>query len=259
MYTYVRQNPWTHFDPEGLDWQNWAGGLKAVGGGFEVAVGVSVAVAAGWTGVGAVVGAAIALHGADTIQSGVRQAATGHEVDSLTSTGLQKAGLSKSAANLTDAGIGVVGSLGAGVATGLTKAAAVGATEEAAGMTTAQILNATDKGSKALSKAAYDAVGGNSGATALQKAAAIDSGKIAGTGGINLPKAVSLAGTGLTAKGDIGSGALAATYQAGAKTITDATAPKPTQVAPSPTSSARATAPPTPAPPPPPPPPKQNS
>jgi hypothetical protein len=121
----VFANPANLFDPTGLDgWTRVWGGARAIGGGFETAAGVGLAVATGWTGVGAVAGGAVGLHGLDQIQAGLRQLFTGCKTDSLTSTGLQAVGLSQSAANLVDAGISVVGSLGAGV--GATASRAVG-------------------------------------------------------------------------------------------------------------------------------------
>jgi len=258
LYTYVQQNPWTKFDPEGLSWENWSGFLKGIGGLLEFAVGGTVAVAgatASTVGVGipvAVVGGAVALHGVDTVQSGFRQFASGQQVDSVTSTVLQKAGLSKNAANLTDTAIGVAGSLVAGVASGLVKAAAVAATEEAAAkMTTVQIIKAVEKGSKALPDAVYDKLGGAS-TTALEKGAMMANGKVAGTGGVNIGKALKLAPTGGTPRMDIGAGVLAAAAQSAAKigTSTNATSrpAAPPTPPPSPTASAKTTAPPPPRP-----------
>ena len=119
-------------DPLGLSaWARFTGGLRMIGGGFETAVGYTLAVASGTaavatsaTVVGAVGfgflaagGATVGAHGVDTFQAGVRQLFTGEHTDSMTSTNLQAAGMSPRAANLTDAGISVVGSLGAGLAT----------------------------------------------------------------------------------------------------------------------------------------------
>jgi hypothetical protein len=101
-------------------WDSFFGVLKTVGGGLEVVAGVGLVaagVATGWTGVGiglAVAGAAVVAHGADTTQAGLRQTVTARQTDTLTSTGLQAAGMSPRAANLTDAGIGIVFTLGAG-------------------------------------------------------------------------------------------------------------------------------------------------
>ncbi|MCX6911145.1 MAG: RHS repeat-associated core domain-containing protein, partial [Verrucomicrobia bacterium] len=231
LYTYVQQNPWTKFDPEGLTWQQvLAGGLKVFGGALEFAVGGSVAIAgatASTIGVGipvAIGGGAIALHGLDTIQSGWRQAVSGKPVDSVTSTILQeKAGLSKNTANAIDTGIGVVGSLGAGVASGLAKVAAIRAAEAAASeMTTVQILKMANEGGKALPNAIYKQLGGKmTTATDLEKAAMMAKGEVTGTAGIHPLKAIQLALTGGTAAADIGGGVIAAATQSAAKVITD--------------------------------------
>ena len=239
LYTYVRQNPWTGFDPDGL-WTmtQTAGLLRATGGLLEAGAGISLGIATSWTGVGAVAGGAIALHGFDTAIAGFREVATGSQVDSLTSQGLQAAGMSKNAANLTDTGIGIAGSLGAGTVTGLSKVAAIAATDEAAaGMTTLQILRGTEKGAKALPDEVFKALGAEA-TTPLAKAAAIESGAVAGTEGLNLVKAVGLAGTGLTPAADIGAGAIGATAQVTASAV----APKPQQP-PTPSTSATETAP----------------
>ncbi|MFA0963523.1 SpvB/TcaC N-terminal domain-containing protein [Roseivirga sp. BDSF3-8] len=147
-YSYVTGNPVRMVDPYGLDgWDRFFGVVKAVGGVIEVGAGGTLAaagVATGWTGVGvagAVGGTAVALHGVDTIQSGLRTAfgEEGEHVDSVTSTVLQSAGMSPRAANLTDAGIGIVGTLGAGAATrapGLVAASRVPAGESLVHVTT---------------------------------------------------------------------------------------------------------------------------
>ena len=141
-YAYA-SNPISFSDPSGLDaWTSTMGGLRAAGGGFEAFVGYSLATAsAGFgigtspTGIGAVAGAAgfvggvaVGAHGVDTFQSGIRQMWTGQHVDSLTSTALQSAGMSPQAANLADAGISIVGSAGAGLATTGFRAATLAST-----------------------------------------------------------------------------------------------------------------------------------
>ena len=121
-------------------------------------------------------------------------------------------------ANLVDAGISVVGSLGAGAGTAAIKVSTSMATDAAAqGMNVGQILNAWDKGSKALNTADYIALGGES-TTALQKAAFIEAGVDAAgsayvlttTAAQNLWTSLKLIGTGLTPSADIAAGVLGA-------------------------------------------------
>jgi hypothetical protein len=106
-------------DPTGLwSWAQTWGVVKAIGGAVEMGVG-AVALSAGWTGVGAVVGGAAVVHGADTFQAGIRQAISGGEVDTLTSQGMQAVGVSRNVANGIDAGVGIVASGGAGIVKGV--------------------------------------------------------------------------------------------------------------------------------------------
>ena len=133
LYAYGNGNPVAYIDPLGLcgiDCGNvltrLGGALQALGGIGEVGVGI-VAVGAGagatGTGVGAAPGiGAIALgslayvHGIDQMQAGLKTLFTGESVDSYTSQGLQNLGMSQTAANLTDAGISIVLTAGAGAA-----------------------------------------------------------------------------------------------------------------------------------------------
>ena len=109
LYTYVRQNPWTKFDPLGLtDEEIWlrstgklnaqglapgtpyrppqglspriAGGLQMVGGGAEAAVGL-LAVS---TGGGAIPGLIAIAHGYDNMQTGLNQMVTGKPQTTMT-------------------------------------------------------------------------------------------------------------------------------------------------------------------------------
>jgi hypothetical protein len=116
--------------------------------------------------------------------------------------------MSRTAANLTDAGISVVGSLGAGAVNAATKVSAVAATPEAAGMSTWQILQTVDAGSKALPTPVFNSLGGAA-SSAIAKAAAIGQGA-QGTQGLHLFQAVGLAGTGLTPLADVGAGIIGA-------------------------------------------------
>jgi RHS repeat-associated protein len=182
-------------DPIGLAWA-WAfGALKAAGGVFEIASGVGFAVATGWSGVGAVGGGLVALHGLDTLVAGLREAVSDKPVDSLTCYGLKKAGFSPRAAVLTDAAISVVGSLGAGTATALIKVLTQARSAEAAGMSLWQVFLAIEKGSTAYPNSVYGALGGAT-TSAVQKAAIIESGAVPGAKGLHLLKAARLAGTG---------------------------------------------------------------
>ena len=209
-YLYTNNNPICRIDPLGLGWWNTVSGLlRVVGGAAETLAGVSLAVASSWTGIGAIAGGTVALHGLDQLVAGCRQLWSGEREDSLTSMAMQAAGLSKDTANIVDAGISIVGSLGAGMFTAASKVAAAAATPEAAGMSTAQVLSAIDKGSKALPTAKYLELGGET-TSALSKAAQMSSGAVKGTDGIHILKAVTLTGTGLTPSADIAAGVIGA-------------------------------------------------
>lgn len=153
FYAYADGNPVNYLDPYGLSaWTRIGGGLRALGGVFEAAAGYGLAVASGTAAVGtsptvvgavgfgalAVGGTAIGAHGVDQVQSGLRQMWTGEHVESLTALNLQAAGMSESGANLTDAGVSIVGSLGAGFGT-----TAIRATQLSATSVSAEVANAS--------------------------------------------------------------------------------------------------------------------
>jgi RHS repeat-associated protein len=132
FYAFADENPISEMDPFGLNgWTSVFGGLRVVGGGLEAAAGITLGAATSWTGIGAIGGGLVALHGADQVQAGLRQLFTGNQANSLTSQGLQAAGMSPTAANLTDAGISVVGSFGAGLGTTAIRAQSVISAETA--------------------------------------------------------------------------------------------------------------------------------
>ena len=123
-YEYVSDTPVTQTDKSGLGfWGHALGGVKAVGGALEVSAGVALVaagVATSEIGVGFLIGAAgvlVTAHGMDTVQAGTQQLLSGEQTDTFTSKGIQAAGVSKTKANLLDAGIGVVGTLGASAVT----------------------------------------------------------------------------------------------------------------------------------------------
>ncbi|TXH37733.1 MAG: insecticidal toxin complex protein [Burkholderiaceae bacterium] len=123
-FQYASGNPIRITDPTGLGgWDRFWGGVKMVGGALETVAGgalVVVGAATSEIGIGipiAAAGVLVTAHGADVTVSGARTMWNGEPVDTLTSQGLQELGMSRGAANLTDAGISVVGSLGSGLVT----------------------------------------------------------------------------------------------------------------------------------------------
>jgi hypothetical protein len=155
FYAYANGNPVSLIDPFGLSpWTRIGGGLRALGGGLEAAAGYSLAVASGTAAVGtsptvlgavgfgalAIAGAAIGAHGVDQFQAGIRQMWTGEHVESLTALNLQAAGMSENTANLTDAGISVVGSLGAGFGTTAIRVSQLSATSISSEVANASLL-----------------------------------------------------------------------------------------------------------------------
>jgi hypothetical protein len=179
LYQYGNGNPLIYFDPSGLSslFSAISGGLRIIGGGFEVFAGLALAFATGWTGVGAVAGVLVALHGLDQIGAGIAEIAVDHPVDSLTSQGLQALGMSKTAANLTDMGISIVGSLGSSLYTTQLKLLAVVAADEAMaeGLGPLRLIRRYDIGSQALKHSEYLRLGGET-TTALEKAMLIEHG-----------------------------------------------------------------------------------
>ena len=220
FYAYVNGCPVLFMDPMGL-WTTAQtfGVIRAIGGGFEVAAGIGLGIATSWSGIGAIAGGAVALHGLDQVQAGFRTAFTGQATDSVTSSGLQAIGVPQRAANIADAGISIVGSLGAGSATASIRAAQIAAADPLAnGLSTVQIITRYETGSKALNPADWKALGELT-TTPLAKAAMMEQGVDAAGQSYQLTTtllqrlgtSVTLANTGLTPLGYFGSGVLGAT------------------------------------------------
>jgi hypothetical protein len=91
------KNDLLKMDPPGQI--NARGVINFTLGAGEVAIGVGFGAVTSWTGVGAVAGGAIALHGADVAQAAWRG------TDPFTSQGLQAVGLSQNTANAISTGI----------------------------------------------------------------------------------------------------------------------------------------------------------
>lgn len=125
-YQYVSDNPVKLVDLNGLsEWhvmERFLGAVKAIGGVMEVIAGVAM-IGSGFFASGVGVGIAVAaggtvvtLHGLDTVRSGLKTVWSGEDVDTETSSLLQRFKLSKTTANLIDAGFGSLATLGAGAA-----------------------------------------------------------------------------------------------------------------------------------------------
>jgi hypothetical protein len=122
-------------------------------------------------------GAVVGAKGIDNVQAGFRQFGTGKEVDSLATQSLEAMGMSPNAAKLTDAGIDIVGTAGAGIATKPIALANIIAKEPALtqGMRGKEILDTWEVGSKALINSEFEALGGTA-TSALTKAPYIGQG-----------------------------------------------------------------------------------
>jgi RHS repeat-associated protein len=206
-FAFADGNPISNSDPFGLwSWNQTWGVVKAVGGVAEVAVGLTVGAATSWTGVGAVAGGVVALHGIDTIQAGFRQAISGDEIDTGTSMAMQGAGLSRNTANMVDAGIGLA-SGAAGLASGASKTAAMMRASEASGLSLRQALSLYDEGAQALNNADFVALS-KIASTPLQRGQEIRNGFVLTTTATQrLTQSLKLANTGLTPSGDLLMGA----------------------------------------------------
>ena len=121
-YGYCYQNPIILIDPNGKQvWTRILGGVKAVGGALEMVAGGALLVTPEPTMATKAAGVVVAVHGADVASSGLRQMWTGEEESSLTSQGLQAAGMSKQNAEIVDASISIIGSGSAGLISNTSK------------------------------------------------------------------------------------------------------------------------------------------
>jgi RHS repeat-associated protein len=104
---YCHNSPAMHADATGLwwSWTQWSGLLKMLGGACEIIVGAAVGAATGWTGIGAVAGFLIVLHGIDLFVAGGLQFINDQETETQTERFLRWCGLSKNAAGWVNAGI----------------------------------------------------------------------------------------------------------------------------------------------------------
>ncbi|WP_051197694.1 RHS repeat-associated core domain-containing protein, partial [Flavobacterium soli] len=121
-YNYTMQNPINLVDPTGLSpessdppgkgWNRFIGGLKLLGGTLEAIAGTAGGAATSWTGIGAVVGGAVAIHGTDVAGTGLKQLISGEEESTLTSQAIQSTGVSQQNADAIDSTISIVGTGG---------------------------------------------------------------------------------------------------------------------------------------------------
>ena len=106
LYAYVSNDPLNLIDPNGL--LSLSGVLRFAGGSAEVAIGLGFGAVTSWTGIGAIAGGAIALHGLDVAYAALQG------TDTFTSQGLQAVGVPQNAANAIDVGISGAAFIAAG-------------------------------------------------------------------------------------------------------------------------------------------------
>ena len=116
-YHYVYDNPIKNTDPDGREPEEGccggigtriSGALQALGGASEMAAGAALILTPEPTFLTKVGGVAAAVHGADNVSAGFTKLVTGKDQETLTSQGLQAAGMSKSNAETANAVIGQI-------------------------------------------------------------------------------------------------------------------------------------------------------
>ncbi|CAN5642079.1 hypothetical protein BH09VER1_BH09VER1_16080 [soil metagenome] len=170
QFCYANGDPMNLIDPNGtaVTTPQILGAARAVGGVTEAGAGFMFATVTAKTKVGARAGVLITLHGLDQTQAGIREVMTGKYVDSYTSMALQRGGMNKGAAELTDAGISAVGSFGIAGPRILTKWVEIGGIAKAKDLTMGRAIYLDGVGARAFNDADFEALGGF-GSSQIQK------------------------------------------------------------------------------------------
>ena len=115
-YAYCFGNPITYFDPNGMDgWTRFWGGVRAVGGAFQMIGGGALVLAPEPTCGTVVVGCLAFAHGVDDFQTGWNQMWSGEEQNSITQqatqAGLEAVGVDPETAKIVATGVDMGGGL----------------------------------------------------------------------------------------------------------------------------------------------------
>ncbi len=124
-YAYADGNPISLIDPFGLgamaeggggSWITRAMGVgRALFGGVTAIFGYTFGTATAPTVAGAILGGTIATFGVDQFQAGMRQAWTGQDTQTMLNNSLRAAGMSPNAAAITEGGLNILATGGAGI------------------------------------------------------------------------------------------------------------------------------------------------
>ncbi len=140
LYAYANGDPINFNDPDGrfasavydtvapkvistFNDHRVQGGMRALGGLTEAAIGATFGTLAAPSGVGLIGGGLLVAHGLDNYQAGCYQAFNGRRKDTCTVRALRTAGMSHSNASLTSDAISIFGTAGAGTSLQLSRAA----------------------------------------------------------------------------------------------------------------------------------------